>query len=80
MRGLLSMALGLLVLSLCGNGGSAARADEEKIALDKLPKAVLEAAKARFPKANLVRDEKASVLLQLQNGSLFFLNIFFPIR
>lgn len=28
-----------------------ARADEEKIALDKLPKAVLDAAKKRFPKA-----------------------------
>ena len=40
MRGILFMALGLLVVSLCGTGGSDARADEEKIALDKLPKAV----------------------------------------
>ncbi len=35
-----------------------ARADEEKIALDKLPKAVVEAAKKRFPKAELVDAAK----------------------
>ena len=58
MRVLLSMALGLLVISLCGNGASEARADEEKIALDKLPKAVLETVKARFPKAELIEAAK----------------------
>lgn len=31
-----------------------ARADEEKVPLDKVPKAVLEAAKKRFPKAEVV--------------------------
>jgi hypothetical protein len=35
-----------------------ARADEEKVDLDKVPKAVLEAVKARFPEAKLVGAEK----------------------
>ena len=30
------------------------RADEEKVPLDKVPKAVLESAKKRFPKAEVV--------------------------
>jgi hypothetical protein len=34
------------------------RADEEKIALDKLPKAVVDAVKAKFPDAELVGAEK----------------------
>ncbi len=34
------------------------RADEEKIALDKLPKAVVEAVKKRFPKAEMVEAAK----------------------
>src|SRR5947209_3088008 len=34
------------------------RADEEKIALDKLPKAVVDAIKAKYPDAKLVGAEK----------------------
>ena len=34
------------------------RADDEKVAIDKLPKAVVEAVKAKFPKAELVAGEK----------------------
>ncbi len=34
------------------------RADEEKVPLDKVPKAVLEAAKKRFPKADIVGASK----------------------
>jgi putative PepSY-like beta-lactamase-inhibitor len=34
------------------------RANEAKVALDKLPKPVLEAVKAKFPEAKLVRAEK----------------------
>jgi uncharacterized cupredoxin-like copper-binding protein len=34
------------------------RADEEKVALDKLPKAVVEAVKKRFPKAEMQSAEK----------------------
>jgi hypothetical protein len=34
------------------------RADEEKVPLDKVPKAVLEAAKKRFPKAEVVGASK----------------------
>ncbi len=37
---------------------SAAPGDEEKVPLDKLPKAVVEAVKAKFPKAKLVSAEK----------------------
>jgi uncharacterized membrane protein YkoI len=35
-----------------------ARADEEKIGLDKLPKAVLEAVKKRFPNAEMIEAAK----------------------
>jgi len=35
-----------------------ARADEEKVPLDKVPKAVLDGVKARFPDATLVSAEK----------------------
>jgi hypothetical protein len=38
--------------------GAAARADEEKVPLDKLPKAVVDAVKEKFPKADLVSAEK----------------------
>lgn len=48
----LGMALSLLVF------GTAARADEEKVPLDKVPKAVLAAVKARFPSAKLVSADK----------------------
>jgi Putative beta-lactamase-inhibitor-like, PepSY-like len=37
---------------------AAARADEEKVPLDKVPKAVLDGVKARFPDAKLVSAEK----------------------
>jgi hypothetical protein len=37
---------------------AAVRADEEKIALDKLPKAIVDAVKAKFPDAELVGAEK----------------------
>jgi hypothetical protein len=37
---------------------TAARADEEKVDVDKLPKAVLDAVKAKFPKAELVGASK----------------------
>jgi uncharacterized membrane protein YkoI len=36
----------------------AARADEEMVPLDELPKAVVEAIKAKFPKAELVSADK----------------------
>ena len=55
MRAMLMMALGVMALALAG---SALRADEEKIPLDKLPKAVAEAVKKRFPKAELVEAAK----------------------
>ena len=45
-------ALGLLVVS------APARADEQKVPLDKVPKAVLNAVKARFPGAELVEAAK----------------------
>lgn len=54
MRALLTMVLGA-VLAFSASG---VRADEEKIALDKLPKAVLETAKKRFPKAELIEAAK----------------------
>jgi hypothetical protein len=52
MRRILCGAAVLLVLA------TAARADEEKVPLDKLPKAVVEAVKAKFPKAELIGAEK----------------------
>jgi hypothetical protein len=39
-------------------GVFAARADEEKVPLDKLPKAVVDAVKKRFPQAELTGAEK----------------------
>lgn len=48
-----SVVLGLLVLAAC-----AFAADEEKVPLDKLPKAVVDAVKAKFPDAKLVSAEK----------------------
>jgi uncharacterized membrane protein YkoI len=47
-----SAALGLLVLAV------AVSADEEKVPLDKVPKAVIKAVKARFPDATLTKAEK----------------------
>ena len=39
-------------------GATGGRADEEKLAIDKLPKAVLESVKKRFPKAELIEAAK----------------------
>src|SRR5262249_9602788 len=47
--GRLSVAMAAVVLALAGS----ARADEEKVPLDKVPKAVLDAVKARFPGAEM---------------------------
>jgi hypothetical protein len=48
------LSAGMVVLALIFS----ARADEEKVALDKLPKEVLDAVKAKFPKAELVSAGK----------------------
>jgi uncharacterized membrane protein YkoI len=53
-------------LCLCLFAASAA-ADEEKVPLDKLPKAVVDAVKARFPDAKLVGAEK-----ETENGKTVF--------
>jgi hypothetical protein len=50
----ISPAVALVGLMLVGN----VQAGEEKVALDKLPKAVLDAAKAKFPDAELVGGGK----------------------
>lgn len=52
MRHLAIAAVAALVFAV------AARADEEKVPLDKLPKGVLEVAKKRFPKAEVVGASK----------------------
>ena len=52
MRRLVAAALAALALA------AAAAADEEKVPLDKAPKAVLDAAKKRFPKAEVVGVSK----------------------
>lgn len=52
MRHLAMAAVAALVFAV------ATRADEEKVPLDKLPKGVLEAAKKRFPKAEVVGASK----------------------
>ena len=51
---LLMVACAVLAFGATG----ALRADEEKIALDKVPKAVLESVKKRFPKAELIEAAK----------------------
>jgi uncharacterized membrane protein YkoI len=62
MRSLGSLAaVGLLVLVV------GARADEEKVPLDKVPKAVLDAVKARFPNAKLIQAEK-----ETENGKTVY--------
>lgn len=52
MRYLLTAAAAAFVLA------APVRADEEKVPLDKVPKAVMEAAKKRFPKAEVVGASK----------------------
>jgi hypothetical protein len=47
-----------LAAVVCLALGGAARADEEKVPLDKLPAKVKEAVKAKFPDAELVSAEK----------------------
>jgi hypothetical protein len=47
------MTAALLVLA-----GASSRAEEEKVPLDKLPKAVVDAVKEKFPRAELVSAEK----------------------
>ena len=49
------LAVACAVLAFTSTG---ARADEEKIAVDKLPKAVLETVKKRFPKAEITEAAK----------------------
>ncbi len=49
------VSLGVAALLLLGTAG---RADEEKVPLDKLPRAVTAAVKAKFPKAKLVSASK----------------------
>jgi uncharacterized membrane protein YkoI len=61
--GVVSVALAAFVLL----GTAAARADEEKVPLDKLPKAVTEAVKAKFPGAELVSAGK-----ETENGQLLY--------
>jgi uncharacterized membrane protein YkoI len=39
-------------------GGASGRADEEKVPLDKVPKAVMDAVKKRFPNAKIMGAEK----------------------
>ena len=57
-------------------GVSATWADEEKIALDKLPKAVSESVKKRFPKGELasavkeVADKKTTYEVTLKDGGV----------
>lgn len=64
MRTTLWMVAAVLVAALAVTGG---RADEEKVPLDKLPKAVAEAVKKRFPKLEMkeatkeVTDDKKTV-------------------
>ena len=55
------MFRGIVVLSVCALLSLAVRADEEKVPLDKLPKAVMDAVKKEFPKAKLVSASKETV-------------------
>jgi uncharacterized membrane protein YkoI len=52
LTGVFVAMMGLLLL------GPLARADEEKVPLDKLPQAVLDAVKAKFPGAKLTKASK----------------------
>ncbi|WP_020471925.1 PepSY-like domain-containing protein [Zavarzinella formosa] len=49
---------GLLAGLVLVIGSAAVRADEEKVAVKDLPKAIVDAVKAKFPKAELVSGEK----------------------
>ncbi len=58
------LGLGVVVVLLVGTG---VRADEEKVALDKVPKAVMESFKKRFPKAQPVEAAK-----ETENGKVMY--------
>ena len=67
-----AMLLAAAVLVLAGGAG---RADEEKVAPDKLPKAVAEAVKKRFPKGEVTaavretdKDKKTSYEVTVKDG------------
>lgn len=68
MRALVMVAVALFVLA------APVRADEEKVPLDKVPKPVLEAAKKRFPKAEVVgastekKDDKTVYEIELKEA------------
>jgi hypothetical protein len=56
-----ALLMGLCFVALCGliaTTGLCRADDEEKVPLDKLPKAVTDAVKKKFPKAELVSAEK----------------------
>jgi hypothetical protein len=57
MRFLLGGLMAAAFLCFAGPAGQV-RADEEKVALDKVPKEVMEAVKKRFPKAEITGAEK----------------------
>jgi hypothetical protein len=57
----------VLALVALAAGTLTTRADEEKIALNKLPKAVVDALKARYPKAELV-----SATTEKEKGETFY--------
>ncbi len=59
----LALVLGLGMSLAC----SGSRADDEKIALDKVPKAVLDAVKAKYPGASLREAEK-----DVDDGKTFY--------
>jgi uncharacterized membrane protein YkoI len=73
-----SAVMGLLLLVL------AVRADEEKVALDKVPKPVLDAVKAKFPKAELkgaakeIKDGKTLYEISLQYQDTNYSVVFTP--
>lgn len=68
MRSLAMVAVAVFVLA------APVRADEEKVPLDKVPKPVLEAAKKRFPKAEVVgastekKDDKTVYEIELKEA------------
>ena len=62
LMGRLVVGTTVLVLAMAG-----VRADEEKVPLDKLPKAVADALKAKFPKAELVKAGK-----ETENGQTIY--------
>jgi hypothetical protein len=61
-HGLTATLLAALILT-----AGTASADEEKVTLDKVPRAVLKAVKARFPDAKLLKAEK-----ETENGKTVF--------